>query len=197
MLPVIYTNTVFAWVFAVSVLVWAGSEAYRMWGRRPGQGARAEDRRSTLLLNLCIWGGILVANVAASRFPQFAIPWQRVPLFFLGIALMWAGVLFRWYAIRVLGRYFTSVIAIQPEHRIVEAGPYRLVRHPSYSGALVTFLGYALALGNWLSLVIVAVCMTIGYGYRIAVEEQALVNAMGDSYRAYMKRTKRIIPFVI
>ena len=197
MLPVVYSNPVLAWIFGITIVIWFVPEMARMFLRRPEPQAQTRDRRSALVLNLCIWGGILLANIAASAFRQFAIPWQRMALFAAGILLMLAGIAFRWYSIRVLGRFFTAVVAIQPGHRIVEEGPYRWLRHPSYSGALMTFLGYALALSNWASFLIIAVFTAVGYGYRISVEEQALVAGLGDAYRAYMKRTKRIIPFVI
>ncbi len=197
MLPVVYTNPVLAWIFAITVVLWFLSEMVVMWARRPGREARTEDRRSALLLNSCIWGGILIANIAASVFRQFAIPWHRTLQFIAGILLMLMGIAFRWYSIRVLGKYFTSMVAIQQDHHVVEEGPYRWIRHPSYTGALITFLGYGLSLGNWFSLLIVCVFVAVGYSYRITVEERALVEGLGDSYRAYMKRTKRIIPFVI
>ncbi len=197
MQPIVYSNPVLAWIFGITIAIWIVSEMSRMFLRRPERQARTADRRSALLLNLCIWGGVLFADIAAARFPQFAIGGNRIVLFAAGIVLMLAGMAFRWYSIRVLGRYFTAVVAIQPEHQIIEAGPYHWLRHPSYSGALLTFLGFALALGNWLSVFIVALFTAIGYGYRIAVEERALLSAFGDAYRAYMKRTKRIIPFVI
>ena len=197
MQPVFNSNPVLAWIFGITIAVWVVSEMSRMFLRRPDREARRADRLSALLLNFCIWGGVLFADIAAFRFRQFAIGGNPVVLFALGIALMWVGMAFRWYSIRVLGRFFTAVVAIQPEHQIVETGPYRLLRHPSYSGALVTFLGFGLALGNWLSLLVIAIFTAIGYGYRISVEEKALLAGLGDAYRSYMKRTKRIIPFVI
>jgi protein-S-isoprenylcysteine O-methyltransferase Ste14 len=197
MQPVINSNPVLAWIFGITILIWVMSEMSRMFFRRPDREARRADRLSALVLNVCIWGGILFADIAAFRFTQFAMGGNRILLFAAGIALMLAGMAFRWYSIRVLGRFFTAVVAIQPGHEIVEAGPYRWLRHPSYTGALVTFLGFALAIGNWLSLLIIAIFTAIGYGYRISVEERALVAGLGEAYRAYMKRTKRIIPFVI
>ncbi len=110
---------------------------------------------------------------------------------------MLAGVAFRWYSISILGKYFTTVITIQPGHTVVENGPYRWIRHPTYSGALLTILGLGAALGNWFSLATVMLAAIIGYSYRIYVEERALVESLGDPYREYMQRTKRIIPFVI
>jgi protein-S-isoprenylcysteine O-methyltransferase Ste14 len=87
-------------------------------------------------------------------------------------------------------------VAIQPGQAVVENGPYRLIRHPSYSGALITIFGVGLALTNWLSLIGVMVITFIGYSYRVWVEEETLANVLGEPYLQYMKRTKRFIPFV-
>jgi protein-S-isoprenylcysteine O-methyltransferase Ste14 len=127
---------------------------------------------------------------------QFAIPSNRTLLFGIGIFLILAGEAFRWYAIRVLGKFFTSVISIQEGQTVIENGPYRYIRHPSYSGAILSFLGFGLALTNWLSLALVILGTVLGYGYRVYIEEQALVEGLGQPYRDYMQRTKRFIPFI-
>ncbi len=62
---------------------------------------------------------------------------------------------------------------------------------------MLTLLGYGLVFTNWLSLVLVLLLPVLGYSYRMTVEERALLEALGADYREYMKRTKRIIPFVI
>ena len=118
-------------------------------------------------------------------------------LFFLGIALMWAGIVFRWYCMRVLGRYFTYQVDVHAGQTVIEAGPYRYIRHPSYAGALITVIGLGLTLGNWASLFAVVACVTTGYAYRMRVEEAALVTALGQPYSEYMRRTSRLVPFVL
>jgi protein-S-isoprenylcysteine O-methyltransferase Ste14 len=80
---------------------------------------------------------------------------------------------------------------------VIEAGPYRYIRHPSYTGALITVIGLGLALGNWASIVAMLACISAGYAYRIHVEEAALVSALGQPYREYMSRTARLVPFVL
>lgn len=197
MVPIFATHPVDAFMLLGAYLVWIVPEIVLSRLRRPSPAARTQDRLSSTVLLLCLWSGIFFAAVAAFMLRAFAIPWDRTLLFGIGIFLMLAGVAFRWYSIRVLGRYFTVVVAIQPGHRVVEAGPYRLLRHPSYSGAVLTLFGLGLVYGNWISLLLILVGAAAGYGYRISVEERALVGALGDQYRAYMKRTKRIIPFVI
>lgn len=78
----------------------------------------------------------------------------------------------------------------------MQDGPYRWIRHPSYTGALITLFGVGLALGNWLSLIVILVAGFTGYSYRVMVEERTLLTALGEPYREYMKHTKRFIPFV-
>jgi len=122
--------------------------------------------------------------------------WERVSVFFVGITLMLAGLAFRFYAMSVLGRSFTYDVAVEAGQTIVEAGPYRYIRHPSYTGALITLVGLGLALGNWASLLTILACMGIAYAYRITVEEAALVAVLGEPYKQYMRRTQRLVPFV-
>ena len=75
--------------------------------------------------------------------------------------------------------------------------PYRLIRHPSYTAGLMSLAGVGLALGSWLS-VLVAICVaSVGYAYRVLVEEHVLCARLGYPYRAYMARTSRFIPFII
>jgi protein-S-isoprenylcysteine O-methyltransferase Ste14 len=140
--------------------------------------------------------GIAAGFSLSLLLPQAAIPWKRTAVFFIGICLMLAGTAFRWYSARVLGRYFTFDVAIQSGQILIEAGPYRYIRHPSYTGALVTLVGFGLALGNWAGLVAAVSCLGVAYVYRIPVEEAALTAALGEPYVQYMHRTWRLIPFL-
>jgi protein-S-isoprenylcysteine O-methyltransferase Ste14 len=112
------------------------------------------------------------------------------------VTLMLLGVALRWYAIRTLGGYFTRDVAVAPGQEIVQGGPYRFVRHPSYSGTLLTCFGVGLAMTNWGSLVILLTCVLIGHLYRVGVEEDALIRSIGQPYVEYMQRTKRFIPLL-
>jgi len=102
----------------------------------------------------------------------------------------------RQYAMSVLGRHFTFDVAISSGHALVESGPYRYVRHPSYTGALLTLLGFGLALGNWAGLAVALACMALAYTYRITVEEAALSSALGEPYQQYVSRTWRLVPYL-
>jgi protein-S-isoprenylcysteine O-methyltransferase len=109
---------------------------------------------------------------------------------------MLAGIAFRWYSMSILGRFFTFDVAVQSGQTVVDAGPYHYIRHPSYAGALITLVGLGLALGNWAGLFALVACMGIAYAYRISVEEAALVAALGEPYKQYARRTRRIVPFL-
>ncbi len=196
MLPVFATNRLDALILYVAFFIWLLPEVISSFTDTKGKDIKVHDRSSGVVLLVCIWLGIYVSINIAFVARSFAIPWHRTLLFAIGIFLMLAGVAFRWYSIRILGKYFTRQVAIQPGQTVVENGPYRLIRHPSYSGALITIFGLGLAFTNWLSLIVVMVIACIGYSYRVSVEEKTLVNALGEPYRQYMKRTKRFIPFL-
>ena len=197
MYPLFVSNHVDSFAFAIAYIVWLVPELVSSVTKNAGRNAQLHDRNSKFAVVGGIWIGTFIGFWLAFAARQFAISWDRTFLFAVGILLILAGVAFRWYAVRTLGRFFTLQVAIQPGQTVVESGPYRLIRHPSYTGSLMSLLGLGFVLSNWLSLVAVLLFTIIGYSYRIWVEEMTLVNALGEPYREYMKRTKRIIPFVI
>ncbi len=107
------------------------------------------------------------------------------------------GVLVRQYAIAVIGRFFSLTVQIAEDHMVVEKGPYRLIRHPSYTGILITFIGLGLAVQSWGAVLVLLLFFGISFGYRMRVEERTLLSGLGRDYASYMKRTKRLIPFLI
>lgn len=109
---------------------------------------------------------------------------------------MVGGVAFRWYSASLLGKYFTFDVATHGGQPVIDKGPYRYIRHPSYAGALLSLLGFGLALGNWAGLVAGLVCLGAAYAYRIPIEERALASALGEPYTQYLKRTWRLVPFL-
>ena len=145
---------------------------------------------------LLTWLAIGLDFALSFQFPQAAIRWKRPSLFFVGIAFMLAGTALRFYAMSILGRSFTYYVAVHAKQAVIEVGPYRYIRHPSYTGALMIFVGLGLALGNWAGLLALLVCVGIAYAYRISVEESVLAAALGVPYQKYMRRTRRLVPFL-
>jgi protein-S-isoprenylcysteine O-methyltransferase len=141
---------------------------------------------------ICV--GVAASILAANMVPYAAVPSRH--LTFIGVLLFAAGIILRWYSIIHLGRFFTVDVSIAAEHKVIDSGPYRLIRHPSYSGALLAFVGLGLYLHNWVSLFVLILPISLAFLYRIQVEERALTDALGQDYRNYAARTKRLIPFV-
>src|SRR2546423_14055212 len=112
------------------------------------------------------------------------------------VALFAAGLVLRWWAIVTLGRFFTVDVTIEKDHELVERGPFRMVRHPSYTGVLLAFVGLGLSLGNWAALLVIFLPIVAAFIHRMNVEENALSDALGSQYTDYMRRTKRLVPFV-
>ena len=105
-------------------------------------------------------------------------------------------IIFRWISILTLRRFFTANVAFDSDHQLVKDGLYRILRHPSYSGSLISFLGLGLAFSNWCSFLVIAISVTAAFLYRIHVEERALKGYFGEQYTTYAKQTKRIVPFI-
>lgn len=136
--------------------------------------------------------GLLIAWRWPAGVPAALGPWPP----WLGLGCILAGVLIRWYAIATLGACFTPYVATEPQQRLVRRGPYRWVRHPAYGGALLALLGVGLALGNGGSALAILAGAGVGYGYRVRSEERALAAAWGAPYIAYMRATRRFVPFL-
>jgi protein-S-isoprenylcysteine O-methyltransferase len=129
------------------------------------------------------------------NFGDAALPHGRM-FASAGVVLFAAGLILRWWAIITLGRFFTVDVTIEKDHELVERGPFRVVRHPSYTGVLLAFVGLALTFRNWAALLVILMPIGAAFIHRMNVEEDALSRALGSRYAEYMKRTKRLMPFV-
>ena len=182
-------------LFLALCALWFASELL-IDRRRSIDGASRRDAGTLRLLHatiaLSVAAGVSLAMLGVWRFPAALLSW----LPWTGLALMAAGLLLRAWAIRVLARQFTVDVSVRPDHELVRRGPYRLVRHPSYTGALATFLGFALALGSWASLLAVTVPVTLAFLRRIRIEERVLAEAFPAAYPAYARTTWRLLPYV-
>jgi protein-S-isoprenylcysteine O-methyltransferase len=173
----------FLWLFFDGVIVF-----------RHKTGA-AENRDRFSLLVIVIGGPLAWCLGIALAFGTMGAL-HSLALQIAGLAMMAFGIALRFTAIAQLGRFHTPNVAIREDHRLMQTGLYRLVRHPSYLGALIAFLGFSLALGNWLSVVTMMGLVPWLYLYRIHEEDAVLLAAFGDAYRDYCKRTKRLIPWL-
>ncbi len=110
---------------------------------------------------------------------------------------MWlAGLALTAWAYRTLGRFFSLDVQTENDHKVVDRGPYRLLRHPGYAGVLLGLLGLGVALQSWVSVLVLLLAATAALAYRIQIEEKFLIAELGDEYVQYIARTKRLVPYV-
>ena len=177
-------------------LVYLISELVLTVTRRSRSRTGTKQDRSTLrVLWMVIMASVTAGIYVAGNWLAAALPYGRM-FAFAGVALFVAGLLLRWWAIITLGRFFTVDVTIEKDHELVERGPFRVVRHPSYTGVLLAFVGFALSLRNWAALIIMVLPIFAAFIHRMNVEEDALARALGSRYADYMRRTKRLVPFV-
>jgi protein-S-isoprenylcysteine O-methyltransferase Ste14 len=183
-------------VISFMSLKWALSEiigSYIIpWLRQKGEVKSRGDRGSRIV----IWLGMFAAIFLSDYFATHGITPIPEPFFYVGLLLMLSGILFRQWAIWMLGRFFSTKVRIVSDHRIVREGPYRYLRHPSYTGMLMILLGLGLASRTWLGTLIILALFSLVIGYRVIVEENALKTEFGKEYIEYAKRTKRLLPFL-
>ncbi len=195
MYPLPYT-----WPIALcfwTAFVWTAAGELPIARRSRQQPVAKTDRGSRVLVEAMTVASAAGAFYAAAVYEFFAITFLRVPIYFCGVACLVAAGFLRRHCFAMLGDSFTFDVRVVPGQQVVERGAYRSIRHPSYTAGLLAMFGIGLALDNWLSLALSVVPMAIGYAYRISVEERALVSALGPVYSDYMKRTRRLIPFVL
>jgi len=134
--------------------------------------------------------GILCANYWTARIIPAGIA------LYLGSGLILTGMIIRFAAIRSLGKFFTVNLGIQDNHRLIRTGLYKYIRHPSYSGSLLSFAGFCLSLNNWLSLLIIMIPVIATFINRINIEEKLLLRQFGSEYKEYKRKTKRLAPLI-
>ena len=171
------------------------SELYLALTRRSGTQAVSYDRRSLILLWLVIIVSLWLAIQMMWLVPAATVP-SVAGFYLFGFIFFLGGLALRWYSIGHLGRHFTVDVSISSEHELIDSGPYRYIRHPSYTGALLAFVGLGFCFGNWLSILFVTVPVTVAFLWRIRIEERALTTALGENYRAYVQRTNALIPLI-
>jgi protein-S-isoprenylcysteine O-methyltransferase Ste14 len=193
-LPLVFRHGTAETVFIIAVLVWVVFEAVMRTIQRLRTTEPSDDRSYFVLLP-CIAGSVIAAEVLGRRgrllWPG-GLDWP----FVAGIVLIIAGIGLRAWSIASLGRFFQYQITVQPGHQVVTKGPYRYVRHPSYTGIALVLAGIALACDDVWALLAVAVLGGLGLYVRIRAEERQLTQALGDEYEHFAAGRKRLVPGV-
>ena len=173
------------------------SELCLYWRRRSSREPKNQEADGGSLkmlwrvISTALTAGYLLAAFGVGPLLPTRLAWGAA-----GLGCFVAGMALRWWAIWHLGRFFTVDVALADDHRVVDTGPYRLIRHPSYSGLLLEFIGIALSLRHVLSLIVIIVPVVWAVLYRIRVEENALGSILGPPYAKYTSGTKKLVPLV-
>jgi protein-S-isoprenylcysteine O-methyltransferase Ste14 len=181
--------------------VWVALEiALVVRDRIRGTGGTAQDRGTRRLIALVTASSFVLAGVIARALRHHSALWlpagnTEAPVV-VGLVLMWAGLALRVWSIATLGAEFRTTVEVDAGQQLVERGPYRVLRHPSYSGVVLLAAGYGVLTGVWPALLVAVIGPTLVLMRRIKVEERALAETMGDSYRDYQRRTRRLVPGV-
>jgi protein-S-isoprenylcysteine O-methyltransferase Ste14 len=158
--------------------------------------AGSVDRHSTRLLGVAFLVGML-ALISAPLLNTFRIgTLGQESIGWVGIGLMVGGIGLRYWASRVLGRFYTRTLRVANDQQLVDRGPYRVIRHLGYSASLLLWVGAGLATVNGIVVTVLALMMLGSYLFRIRCEEALLLDAMGPQYQSYRERTWRLVPFV-
>ena len=189
--------TLFSALLAATSAIWI---AFEIWllvrDRVQGKGRTEKDRGTRYFNIIAVAVGVTLASVLNGKSRYFFPGGRSDTGFWIGLAIVYAGFGLRAWAVIVLGSSFRTTIETHADQRVQRSGPYKLVRHPSYSGLLLMCAGYGIAVQNLLSLACAVVLPLVAIVYRIRVEEAVLVSSIGADYREYQRVTKKLIPWV-
>ncbi|HEX8278432.1 MAG TPA: isoprenylcysteine carboxylmethyltransferase family protein [Segetibacter sp.] len=154
---------------------------------------RSKDRYSVVL--------IIVMSMLSTIVP--IVDWaylsgpeaSNTTVTIIGFIVLWSGVMLRNYSIKILGKHFTATIQLQNNHMLITKGPYSVIRHPSYLGAMIALAGSAIFLNSLTGTLTAITAMMVAYLVRINAEEKMMSGLFGNEYRRYQKKTSRLIPF--
>ncbi len=154
------------------------------------------DRGSKPVIYIVSVIGMAGAFAAPAVLPAARIALPATAVFATAMAMFWFGFFLYLWAVRTLGTFFrTSVQLLEGQH-LVRRGPYRVLRHPAYTGGVLLYAGVGLAIGNWISAGIAPLAALLAYAWRIRVEEAALREKFGAEFEEHRKRTWAIIPLL-
>ncbi len=197
MKPYFDTSHLAGLLLLVAVLAWGIIELSEFsQGQERRKGATRIGRRSfwpaaiacTIAVNVVLYAAPHLVPAAAIRPGALA--------FAVGMVALTGGIAMRGWSFKALGEYFTFTVKVSSDQPVVATGPYRLLRHPSYTAMLLACAGIGLASANWAGLAGLVLLPLALILWRIRIEERALLAALGDRYRCYAVQHRRLVPLV-
>jgi protein-S-isoprenylcysteine O-methyltransferase Ste14 len=146
-----------------------------------------------------IWLVVAIALCLALWVKQMHLAALPIAIYYrqlIAIVLFMLGLTLRCYAVFSLGKFFSTSVMTRDQHILIEEGPYRLIRHPAYTGLFISFFAAGFAMGDALALVTLISPIAYVLNQRIRIEEQWLSNHFGKIYSDYSLRTKKLLPWI-
>jgi protein-S-isoprenylcysteine O-methyltransferase Ste14 len=178
----------------VTVAYWISFEIYLIFFRENGNAFKV-DSNNTVAYFSFVAVALLIIGISNSFQAAYIVMNKNIH-FLGGVIIMWLGIILRLWAVGSLGNKFSTLINVNNVKEIIKVGPYKVIRHPSYTGALIAFIGLSFAIGNSLSVLATTIVISLAYYQRINSEEKYLLSNLGTSYFEYMQTTKRLIPYI-
>jgi len=186
-------QSTFTVLFSILYISWGLSEiAIGYWLRTKVD--ETKDAGTLKLVLRIAYASVVVAIIIGIR--DDGVLARASTASYVGAGLLLFGMAIRFYAIATLRRFFTVNVTLREGHRLIRSGPYRWIRHPSYTGSLLSFYGFALALQNVWAAIILVVPITYAFFVRMRVEEGVLRAAFPTEYADYERQTRRLVPFI-
>ncbi len=193
LVPFVERSDVGRLVFELSVGAFVVGELSQ--ALRVRRGATRINLRAEASFRALFFGGILIIPIGRAVAPHATIT-DGAWTFAIGVVIGWFGLLLRWWSFMALGKYFTVVLKTSDDQPVVDRGPYRILRHPSYTGLLLALLGCGLIYENWFSTAGSVSIVLVALVYRIRIEERALNLALGERYSDFSAGRARLVPFL-
>ncbi|MCA1031356.1 isoprenylcysteine carboxylmethyltransferase family protein [Bacillus timonensis] len=185
------------YIFILSLFFWLISEAYVNFFKNDQDGVVDDQGSSqTLITTAMVLLSLTIGIVILGTMIYIPGSIKHNGYLILGFLITLAGIIYRQYSIFVLREYFSGYVRVKEHHALIQNGPYKTFRHPSYFGSLICFVGLGLTSGHVAPLIIMPISMIIIYNFRIKVEEELLESKFGQAYKNYKKSTWGYLPFV-
>lgn len=145
-----------------------------------------------------VWSVYLTqfAGIVEALFIRYPESFQWDAITTAALAAMLAGLGLRVWAVLTLGRFFTWHISVYEDHQVIRSGPFRLIRHPAYGGALLLFIATLVFLHAWVGAALSLVFQLLAYVRRIRHEETMMIEKLGERYQSYTREVKALVPLV-
>ena len=184
------------YVFVLLWIIWAFywlavAKNTKSNARKETIASRASHFVPLAIAAVFLWFPLNPNSLLTSKFVQ-----KSGTLWWIGLFCTIAGLFISVWARRYLGKNWSAAVTVKQEHELVRSGPYKLVRHPIYTGLILAFFGSVIASGEWRGLIALLI-VVYTFWRKLKHEEHWMLQTFGLEYLAYRSQVKALIPFVI